>query len=76
MVWGHSLDKNDLLQTTTACALSVLQLVSGAKSRKTTYQQLICFPMKNEWKPISRKMAVQIRFDMNAGLQVTSQTCS
>lgn len=64
---------------TTATALSSSQsLVLGSapkKKRKTTYQKIICFPVKTEWA-INEKttMPVRIHSLADAATQVTSQT--
>lgn len=62
---GHNLSKNLLIQINCACDPPL----SYCYSRKTTYQQLICFPVKNEWEPLSQRTPVQIHFYVNAGVQ-------
>lgn len=66
---------------TTATALSSSQVISlrlcstTEKKRKTTYQKIICFPVKTEWEAINEKtMPVRIHSLADAGTQVTSQT--
>lgn len=66
---------------TTATALSSSQVISlrfcstKKKKRKTTYQKIICFPVKTEWEAINEQtMPVRIHSLADAGTQVTSQT--